>query len=99
MIIYCIYEFKVNEHSKHLEHNTDVWLDFEFNIFVSQIMSSAIFIAYAQIMKFNSVWRDRKGAFKNEYIWKSKNTQDALQYFQYENELFSLNGMYIVFFV
>lgn len=99
MIIYCIYELKILQDHNRFQYGTEIILNFEFNFFICKMISTMIFIAYLQLFKFNSFWRETIVTRKSEYIWKSKNTTDCLQYWKYENELFDLNGMLIVYYL
>ena len=94
-ITWCVFQWTYV--SNHKELLGDNWRLYEFfgyeaYVFFSWLAASASFLLFIYLTKFNAVWNDFKGSNCDKFIWRNKHTQDSLNYFQWENELWSLNA-------
>ena len=95
-ITWCVFTWTfVKNHTEVLVGDTGLMYTFfryEADIFFAWLLSSASFLLFVNLTKFNVVWNDFKGTYCDKYIWNNKHTQDSLNYFQWENQIWSLNG-------
>jgi len=65
------------------------WLMLEVIYFFVWLLTSALFLAYAYIVKFKSISKSEEIMKMDDNVWNDKNTDDFLRYLKFEYFLFN----------
>jgi hypothetical protein len=89
-LVYAIYVAKVDlENWKHDVNYIRIWLLIEIIFFWMWLASGVVFLLYAYVAKFESIFKNEVLLAKDENIWNDKDSDDFLRYLKQEYYMFA----------
>lgn len=101
LIVYCLFLDKIQEpEDNYISIHCKFWINLEIRYFYTWILSNGFFLVYANIFKFQSMWKDTEDKLNITSVWQKKNSMDYLHYLKDEAANFSLlfSGLIVIAF-
>jgi len=89
-LVYAIYVAKVDlENWEHDINYIRIWLLIEIVYFWMWLASGIVFLLYAYIAKFKSIFKNEVVLAKDDNVWNDKDSDDFLRYLKQEYYMFA----------
>jgi hypothetical protein len=101
LVVYCLFLDKIQKkENTSIGEASIIWINIEIRYFYTWILSNGFFLLYANIFKFQSMWKEIEDKLNITSVWQKKNSMDYLHYLDEEAGIFSLlfSGLIVTWF-